>query len=138
MTDVLVDASFLVAQAYSKDHDHVAARNFIVEGRYTLLLPSVVLPEALYNLRRVGGSHLAILLGESLARQNAPLIPLTTPDFQRAMSLMRSYRDVDLDFVDCCITAIAERLGIIHICTFDRRDFSIIRPSHVSYFNILP
>jgi hypothetical protein len=32
----------------------------------------------------------------------------------------------------------AERLNITEICTFDRRDFSMIRPQHVAYFAILP
>jgi predicted nucleic acid-binding protein len=47
---------------------------------------------------------------------------------------LNKYISADLDFVDCCLTAIAERLNITQICTFDRRDFSIIRPKHVHYF----
>lgn len=51
---------------------------------------------------------------------------------------MRKYRDAELDFVDCCLTALAERLNITRICTFDRRDFSIIRPKHTDYLELLP
>ncbi len=33
---------------------------------------------------------------------------------------------------------IAERLNITRIVTFDRRDFSVFRPSHCEYFELLP
>jgi hypothetical protein len=59
-------------------------------------------------------------------------------DFTRAVALMDRYRDAELDFVDCCLTALAERLNIRHICTFDRRDFSMIRPKHTEYLQMVP
>jgi predicted nucleic acid-binding protein len=65
-------------------------------------------------------------------------MPLTATDFARAIALMDRYRDAELDFVDCCLTALAERLNITRICTFDRRDFSMIRPQHTEYFDLLP
>ncbi|MFN4862237.1 MAG: VapC toxin family PIN domain ribonuclease, partial [Pseudanabaena sp.] len=43
-----------------------------------------------------------------------------------------------LDFVDAVIVAIAERLRITRVLTLDRRDFSIMRPRHCDYFEILP
>jgi len=51
---------------------------------------------------------------------------------------MTQYKTAKLDFTDTAIIAIAERLNITHILTFDRRDFSIIRPKHVDYFKLLP
>jgi predicted nucleic acid-binding protein len=54
------------------------------------------------------------------------------------MDVMRTYLDADLDLVDCCLTALAERMNIRHICTFDRRDFALIRPQHTDYFELLP
>lgn len=51
---------------------------------------------------------------------------------------MQRYREAELDFVDCCLTAIAERRNVQSICTFDRRDFSMIRPQHVDFFELLP
>lgn len=34
--------------------------------------------------------------------------------------------------------AMAERLGITRILTFDQRDFGMYRPSHVERFDLLP
>lgn len=48
------------------------------------------------------------------------------------------YGDVAFYIVDCCIMAIAERLGVTRIATFDRRDFSIFRPQHCDFFELLP
>ncbi len=51
---------------------------------------------------------------------------------------MTTYASADLDFVDCAIMALAERLNIRQILTFDHRDFSIVRPQHNAYFELLP
>ncbi len=39
---------------------------------------------------------------------------------------------------DASIVAIAERLGIRRIATFDRRHFTVVRPAHVETFTLLP
>ena len=59
-------------------------------------------------------------------------------DLQRARAIMAAYPEADLDFVDCCLMALSERLKITQICTFDRRDFSIFRPQHCDYLELLP
>jgi predicted nucleic acid-binding protein len=41
-------------------------------------------------------------------------------------------------FVDCCILAIAERLNITRICTFDRRDFQTFATTHRERLELLP
>lgn len=138
MNSALTDASFLVALGYPRDHNHKAARFFVEQSGMDLLIPDIVLPEVMYNLRRVGGTTAALRFGELLVSQKSPLVPLTLHDFARAIEVMRTYLDAELDLVDCCITALAERLKIIQVCTFDRRDFSIIRPRHVEYLEILP
>ena len=54
------------------------------------------------------------------------------------MEVMRQYQDAELDFVDARLTAMAERLNITQIATFDRHDFSMIRPKHMAYLELLP
>jgi predicted nucleic acid-binding protein len=51
---------------------------------------------------------------------------------------MQTYEDSKLDFVDYCIMALAERLTIMQVCTFDRRDFAMFRPCHCDYLDLLP
>lgn len=54
MADMLVDASYLVALGYPKDRNHAKARAFAAEHETGLLIPDVVLVEAMYNLNRLG------------------------------------------------------------------------------------
>jgi hypothetical protein len=138
MSEVLVDASFLIAMGYPKDKNHDDAVKFATLTEFDFLIPSVVLPEVMYNLRRVGGSHAALEFGSALLSELTSFIRLTLQDYERALAIMRTYQNVELDFVDSCLTAIAERLEVTQICTFDRRDFSIIRPAHTDYFEMLP
>jgi len=65
-------------------------------------------------------------------------VPLEGEDFLRTAELLDQYADTRVDFVDCTVVAIAERLKIARILTVDRRDFSIIHPKHVEYFELLP
>ncbi len=59
-------------------------------------------------------------------------------DLERVNQILKLYADSQLDFVDAVIVAIAERLRITRVLTLDRRDFSIMRPRHCDYFEILP
>jgi uncharacterized protein len=63
---------------------------------------------------------------------------LTAEDLVRVHGILEQYTDSQLDFTDAAIVAIAERLNITRVYTLDRRDFSIIRPSHCDYFELLP
>jgi len=138
MSNFLVDASYLVALGYPRDRNHAKAKLFAEEQGVGLLIPDVVLAEAIYNLQRLGGIAATVQFANLLIAQLPQFVPLTITDFSRAVMLMDKYRDAELDFVDCCLTALAERLGITGICTFDRRDFALIRPKHADYFELLP
>jgi predicted nucleic acid-binding protein len=138
MPDMLVDASYLVALGYPRDRNHAKAKQFAAEHDSGLLIPDVVLVEAIYNLQRLGSTPATVQFSTLLIEQSPRFGPLTVMDFARAIALMDRYRDAELDFVDCCLTALAERLNITRICTFDRRDFSMIRPQHTEYFDLLP
>jgi predicted nucleic acid-binding protein len=73
-----------------------------------------------------------------LSESEIKLISLLDDDINRVAALLEQYADSRLDFADTAIVAIAERLGITKIATFDRRDFSIIRPHHTAFFELLP
>lgn len=51
---------------------------------------------------------------------------------------MRQHLDARLDLTDAMVVAIAERLKIAEIATFDRRDFLIVQPKHGGSFTRLP
>jgi predicted nucleic acid-binding protein len=73
-----------------------------------------------------------------LVDSDIELVSLTPADLVRVNQLQENYADTRLDFTDTALIAMAERLDIDHICTFDRRDFSIIHPLHATSFTLLP
>lgn len=63
---------------------------------------------------------------------------LTDVDMKRMQAIMEQYKDSQFDFVDTCLMALAERMNITDVYTFDRRDFTTFLPSHCEYLELLP
>jgi hypothetical protein len=134
-----MDSSFVIALYNTKDKHHTRASRFLnAHPEHQYLLPEVVLPEATFMLERVGGRTSADNFLADLIRIGANLQSLSQTDLERVHVIRATYADSRFDFVDCCIMALAERLNIIRICTFDRRDFSIFRPAHTKHLELLP
>lgn len=74
----------------------------------------------------------------SMTTNTVQVESVTTEDLRRVHQILEGYADNQLDFTDAAIVAIAERLGITRVYTLDQRDFSIIRPKHCDYFELVP
>jgi len=134
----LIDASYLYALYSSKDPRHAMALKFADDNTELPLVPSVVLPEVGYLfLRDLGHYGLRTFLTK-FASTGIAIVELEEDDLARAGEIMNQYATAEFDLVDCCIMAMAERLNITTILTFDRRDFSIFRPAHCHYFDLAP
>ena len=66
------------------------------------------------------------------------VVNLELEDYARAIELVEKYADLPLDLVDASVIAIAERLEQDTIATLDRRHFSVVRPSHIEAFTLVP
>jgi len=133
----LVDTGFLLALIDRGDAFHTLCGTALI-GEPNPLIPSVVLPELAYMvIRNVGYRPIAEFL-RSVAKGDPPLIFAESGDFARAGDILEQYADSKVDFVDCAIVAMAERLNITRILTVDQRHFRILRPEHISAFEILP
>jgi len=64
--------------------------------------------------------------------------PVLPSDWLRIAELTARYGDLPLGTVDASVVAVAERLRISTVATLDRRHFSVVRPSHVPAFELLP
>jgi hypothetical protein len=134
----LIDTSFLYALADPADIHREKAAAFAHNDRRLRVMPDVVLTEVMYLVGRFL-SHTAMLqFLHSIAYSDAVFEPINKNDLKRAHEIMSQYADARLDFVDCCIMALAERLNVGCVCTFDRRDFSLFKPSHCEYLELLP
>ena len=135
---LIADSNFVYALYNSGDTRHKEAMSFVSQITEVMLVPDVVLPEVCYLITRdLGHSGIHRFL-EYFAQLDAPLEPIEMGDLDRARNILITYDDAEFDIVDCCIMAIAERLNVTRIATFDRRDFSIFRPRHCDYLELLP
>ncbi|WP_420209101.1 type II toxin-antitoxin system VapC family toxin [Candidatus Electronema sp. JC] len=134
----LLDTSFLLAMTNSKDHNHARVLDVAAKISDNLIVPVTVLPEVSYLIgSRLGHKAMRQFLG-NLAASDVAVEMVTKDDLKRVTAILTEYADSRLDFVDATIVALAERLNITRILTLDRRDFTIIRPKHHPYFEILP
>jgi predicted nucleic acid-binding protein len=118
------------------DHDRCVA---LVDGAgEDLVVPVTVLVEVDYWVLKLLGPKAWSVFVDDVARGAYRLEPLEIDDLQRAAELERTYANLDLGLVDASVVAVCERLGEAKVATLDRRDFSVVRPSHCEALHILP
>jgi len=135
---MLLDTSFLLAAAFDQDQNHRAAADAMREMKTTRLVVEPVVVEVFFMVAARLSYDRAIRIFELLQTSAFQIISLTAQDRRRMIALMQHYRDAELDIADVAQVAVAERLNISHIYTFDRRDFSLIQPQHIPYFQLHP
>src|SRR2546423_856673 len=119
ITRILADTSFLYAIYDKSDKYHLRTREVINTAQIEIILPDVVLGEAFYLLKDRIGIQAVVRCLDGLLAARIPLEPITPVDLLRIRDITTIYADAQLDFVDCCIMALSERLNITKILTFD-------------------
>ena len=127
VVDTLIVAGPLLATINRNDNRH--AENSALLRRldcpfYTTL---AVITEAMHLLGRHTGGPGQAALWRLILRGDLLIEHPTQRDLQRMADLMSRYADRPMDFVDASLVAVAERLGLDHVVTLDRTDFSIYR-----------
>lgn len=134
----IADTGFILALVNKRDINHARAVEAASKASSdSLILPVSVLTEVCYLIAsRLGHTAMRRFIQE-VADGGINLETVTLHDLHRSVEILSQYADSRLDFVDATIVAIAERKGVSQVITY-RRDFSIIRPRHCAYFNLLP
>ena len=134
----ILDTSFLLAMSNPNDTNHEQVINVARKLREPLILPISVLPEICYLLAsRVNHAAMRQFL-QQLTKSETILEAIDYADLKRVNEILQQYSDSRLDFVDATIVAIAERRNITRILSLDRRDYTMIRPKHCPFFELLP
>jgi predicted nucleic acid-binding protein len=136
MTAIL-DTSFLFALTDQGDRNHQQVLAVSRSVDEPLVLPVVVLPEVCYLIASRLGHQAMRHFMSRMTPDAVQVESVISEDLIRVHEILEQYADSLLDFTDAAIVAIAERLNITRIYTLDRRDFSIIRPKHCDYFELL-
>ena len=133
----VADTGFVVGLAIASDQWHSECLK-IYRKQAEIFLPQTVLAETAYLLARSGGNLVMAKFLKALPKTKYKLTALQPIDIDRTALILEQYADSRLDFVDASVAALAERLDAATILTIDHRDFRIIRPNHVEYFELQP
>ncbi len=102
------------------------------------MVPHLVITEVVYFIAtRLSAEAEVRFLGD-LANGVFTVEPVQPGDWLRISELVWTYRSLPLGTVDASVVAATERLRIVEVATLDRRHFMVVRPSHISAFNLLP
>jgi len=134
----LIDTSFLVALRFQKDERHHLAIQSLKRFNENFSISTPVLIEFLFIARRIYGYERAVREMQAILSIEVSILEPIPEDYRRAVQIMQQYIDAKIDLADAIQVALAERLQITRICTFDRRDFSLFRPIHCEYFELIP
>lgn len=133
----LTDTGFLLAVLDADDALHEkCTMSLLAESQP--ILPDVVLPELAYMILRELGYSVLVSFLNSVTNGEMMMAKMTVNDLVRTSEILKKYSDSRVDFVDCAIVAMSERLNIQRILTVDQRHFGLFRPLHCSYFTIIP
>lgn len=138
MAALIVDTAPLVAAAAEDESAHELAVVLLRKLAGPFLVTTPVLTEAEYLIRKKVGYGSARALIADVIAGTLQHVALEAPDLARAQAVMEAHPGIPLGLADASIVAVAERLRIKTILTFDHSDFRRVRPAHVKGFELIP
>jgi predicted nucleic acid-binding protein len=132
----LIDSGPLVA-TYRADDEH---HQLCIEAEQQLTVPLFtcwpVITETVYLIRKSPKAVASLL--SRLASGDIALLPLTEDDVPGVQDVLTRFHDQKIDLADACLTHLAEREGMKHVFTLDRRHFSVLRTASNRIMTIIP
>lgn len=128
----------IVAVADDADPDHLRCEDLLDTHSGPLVTTAMVVAEAGWLIERQLGPAAEARFYTSIAEGDLSVETFTAADWARISQLVERYGDLGLGGTDASLVTIAERLNITQLATLDRRDFTVVRPSHCDAFELLP
>lgn len=135
---LLVDTNVWVATQDTKDPDHAACSELLIDNAETLITPASVIIETAWFIEDRHGPRAESEFLRLVTSGAVTVIDLTSDDWDRVVELVDIYSSLGLGTVDASVIAVAERLELTEIATMNGRDFRIVRPNHCPAFTLLP
>src|SRR5688572_11681541 len=133
--DILLDTGPLVAVLNRADQGHRACVDLWHEIADRCITTEAVLTEATHLVGRAGPASLPL---ELLLAARIPVASLERAGHEHAVSLMRKYESLPMDYADATLAVVADALKIETVFTLDRKGFKTYRRAHGSTFTLLP
>lgn len=135
---ILLDGSIILAAADRADLNHDAAVAWFARADEPLLLGALTLGELDVLLQRELGVEATHAVLQTIADGAIRVVAPTPVDLARAGTLLTEAAEHVPRLADALLVAMAERLGIRRVATFDRRPIAILRPRHVRALDLEP
>ncbi|MBW8738615.1 MAG: PIN domain-containing protein [Streptomyces turgidiscabies] len=135
---IVIDTGPVVAAANRKDDYHRQCVDLLQNFPGPLLLPAPLLTEIGYMLASRAGAKAEADFLRDVADGVYELVTVTSSEVSRAADLVEQYASLPLGTADAFVVAVAEKYRAVNIATLDRRHFSVVRPSHLPAFTLLP
>lgn len=123
MSAILIDTSAIFAFVNRTDYEHKAALAFTqrwVAQNHQFVLPDIIFAESMTLLKARLGADIAIKTGQVL-RTNS-IYRWTVVDAETeaaAWIIFQRYRDKEWSFVDCAVLALARKLKLAQVFSYD-------------------
>lgn len=135
---MLLDTGPLLSAFDTSDSHHAACSRLLATATEPLLIPAPVVVELDYWIRKALPPFVEDAFLADIESGAYEVVNVEQGDLPRIRDLCRTYYDSDLGYVDASILALAERLNVSRIATFDHRHFRMMRPRHVEALTLLP
>ena len=135
---ILLDTSAILAAADRADLNHDAAVAWFRRADEPLLLGALTLGELDVLLQRELGAAASMAVVDAIVSGVIRLVCPSVEDLVRAADLLREAGEHRPRLADAVLVAMAERLGVRRVATFDRRPIAVFRPRHVRALDLEP
>ena len=134
---LIIDSGVLYAALDVRDRRHSACTRLLADAREPRVIPAPTLAEVDWLCARSPAGRFVAVLDQ--IDTGALLVEDLLPeDYRRVASLLSTYADLRVGFVDAAVLAVTERLREPKLATLDHRHFSVMRPRHVDTLELLP
>jgi predicted nucleic acid-binding protein len=124
MSQLFLDASFIIALEDADDQNHEKAINFwngFKKNPQRLITTTYVFNEIVTFLKRRISYDKASHIGEALLSSSiVELIHISNEDFIKGWNMFLKYHDKDFSFTDCISFLLMNQRGIKEAMTFDK------------------
>jgi predicted nucleic acid-binding protein len=127
---ILLDTGPAVSLADRSDSNHEEVKKVWLAAGESFVMSIAAVPETCYLLLKYLGPDPEIRFLRSWQEGDFLVEPVTETDRERILEIVGKYKKQRFGFTDAAAFALAERLKIRKVLTFDRRHFGAYRPAH--------
>lgn len=135
---LVLDTGVVFAALVEGDEDHEACAALLIDAEEQLIVPSPILVELDYWLRKEASVDTWLAFCEDLYQGAYSLWSPDARGVMKAAEIQSRFSDQPIGFVDAAVFVACELLGEEKVATLDARHFSVLRTEQGGSLRLLP